>query len=86
MKHTSILAGTMFAVCLFGTQARAQQEVDPTPYPLPQTAQYKPGHPASPRTVKQSSTHATHATAKKTPKTRAASKAHKDAPKTVAQR
>lgn len=56
MKQARIFTAILFALCLCGTRARAQQEVDPTPYPLPRTAQYKPAQPAAARAVKQTST------------------------------
>ncbi len=69
MRQASILAAALFAICLFGIRAHAQQEVDPTSYPLPQTMQYKLARPEAPRAVKQSSTHAAQpASGKKAPK------------------
>jgi len=57
MKHAIVFALTLFVISLFGIPAQAQQEVDPTPYPLPRAAQYKPGRPVTPQAVKQTSTH-----------------------------
>lgn len=59
MKHALVFALSLFAISLFGIQAQAQQEVDPTPYPLPRAAQYKPGRPVTPRAAKQTSKYRT---------------------------
>ena len=58
MKRAIVFALTLFVISLFGVPAQAQQEVDPTPYPLPRATKYKPGRPVTPaQAVKQTSTY-----------------------------
>jgi len=88
MKYTGVLAlalAFLAAMFLSGMRAQAQQEVDPTNYPLTPAVAHT-SHPPIPRAVKQTSAHHTqHSTAKKAQKP-SASSAHRDAAKTVAKR
>jgi hypothetical protein len=70
MKCTNLLAAlTLLAnVSVSGTRVQAQQEVDPTNYPLTPTVAHAAKQPA-PHTFKRSPVHSTqHATVKKTQK------------------
>ena len=66
MKYTNLLAALALLAAVSGTRAAAQQEVDPTNYPLTPTVAHAPKQPA-PHTVKRSPGHgAQHTTLKKT--------------------
>ena len=87
MKYTSVLAALALLAVMSasGIRAQAQQEVDPTYYPLTPTVA-KPANRPAPHTVKQSPTHNTQrATVKKTQKTSTGS-AHHATIKTVSKR
>ena len=87
MKHNTLASSMALFVVLsvFGVPSHAQQEVDPTHFPLTQTAQYKP-NVAAPDSVKHvSSQHAQPSTSKKTAKPSTAAKP-RDTAKIVAKR
>ena len=70
MKYTSVLAtlALLAGMSVSGIRAQAQQEVDPTSYPLTPTVA-RPANRPAPHSVKQSPTHNTQrATVKKTQK------------------
>jgi hypothetical protein len=46
MKYTSVLAALALLAAISGTQAQAQQEVDPTNYPLTPTVAHAAKQPA----------------------------------------
>ena len=85
MKCTNLLAvlALLAAVSVSGIQAQAQQEVDPTNYPLT-PAVAKPANRPAPHGVKGSPSHSTpHATVKKTQESSTGG-AHRATIKTVA--
>lgn len=85
MKYANLLAGLALLAAMSGTRAQAQQEVDPTNYPLTPTVAHAAKQPA-PHSVKGSQAHNTqHATVKKTQKS-ATSSAHRATIKTVSRR
>ena len=86
MKYTRVLA-LLAAMFVSGIHAQAQQEVDPTSYPLTPAVAHSSDRPA-PRTVKRSSTHPTqHSATKKTQKSSAGAAQHDAAKgKTIAKR
>ena len=86
MKYTNLLAALALLAGMSGTRAQAQQEVDPTNYPLTPTVAHAAKQPAS-HTVKGSQTQNPqhHATIKKTQKS-ATSSAHHATIKTVSKR
>ena len=85
MKYTNVLAAVALLAGMSGTRAQAQQEVDPTNYPLTPTVAHAAKQPA-PHTVKRSPVHnPQQATAKKTQKS-ATSSAHHATIKTVSKK
>ena len=85
MKYTSVLAALALLAAVSGTQAQAQQEVDPTNYPLTPTVAQAAKQPVI-HSVKGNQAHNTqHATVKKTQKSASAS-AHHATIKTVSKR
>ena len=88
MKHSilALAAALLATISICGLQAEAQQEVDPTPYPLVHTVQDSPQRTTSARSAKQGSGHsAQHAMAKRTKKASTGG-AHHDTAKTAALR
>jgi hypothetical protein len=85
MKYTILLAGVALLAVMYGARAQAQQEVDPTNYPLTPTVAHAAKQPAPP-SVKGSQAHnAQHATVKKTQKS-ATGSAHHATIKTVSKK
>ena len=85
MKYKSVLAALALLAAISGTQAQAQQEVDPTNYPLTPTVAHAAKQLAS-HSVKGSQAHnPQHATVKKTQKS-ATGSAHHATIKTVSKR
>ena len=85
MKHTNLLAAVALLAAMSGTLAQAQQEVDPTNYPLTPTVAHAAKQPA-PHAVKRSPVHnSQQATAKKTQKSSTGG-AHRATIKTVSKR
>jgi hypothetical protein len=85
MKYTNLLAALALLAAVCGTRAAAQQEVDPTNYPLTPTVAHAAKQPA-PHTVKRSPAHsAQHTTVKKTQKASTGS-AHHATIKTVSKK
>jgi len=87
MKYNNVLAALALLAAMFvtGIAVQAQQEVDPTNYPLT-PAVAKPANRPAPHNVKQSPTHNTqHATVKKTRKSSTGS-THRATIKTVSKR
>ena len=85
MKFASLLAVLALLAAMSGTRVQAQQEVDPTNYPLTPTVAHAAKQPA-PHTVKRSAVHNTQpATAKKTQKS-ANGSAHHATIKTVSKK
>lgn len=85
MKYTNLLAALALLAAMSGSRAQAQQEVDPTNYPLTPAVAHAAKQPAS-HTVKRSPVHNTqHATVKKTQKVSTGS-AHHATIKTVSKK
>jgi hypothetical protein len=87
MKYNGVVAALalLAAMSVSGIRAQAQQEVDPTNYPLTSSVT-KPANRPAPHSVKQSPTHNTQrATVKKTQKSSTGS-AHHATIKTVSKR
>jgi len=85
MKYMNLLAALALLATVSGTWVQAQQEVDPTNYPLTPTVAHAAKQPA-PQTVKRSPVHsAQHATVKKTQKASTGS-AHHATIKTVSKK
>jgi hypothetical protein len=87
MKYNGVVAALalLAAMSISGIRAQAQQEVDPTNYPLTSSVT-KPENRPAPHSVKQSPTHNTQrATVKKTQKSSTGS-AHHATIKTVSKR
>jgi hypothetical protein len=85
MKYTNLLAALVLLAGMSGMCAQAQQEVDPTNYPLTPTVAHAAKQPA-PHTVKRSPVpNSQQATVKKTQKSATAS-AHRATIKTVSKK
>ena len=85
MKYTNLLAALALLAGMSGTRAQAQQEVDPTNYPLTPTVAHAAKQPA-PHTVKRSPVHnSQQATVTKTQKS-ATGSAHRATIKTVSKK
>jgi hypothetical protein len=85
MKCTNLLAALALLAGMSGTRAQAQQEVDPTNYPLTPTVAHVAKQPALP-TVERSPVHnSQQATVKKTQKS-ATGSAHHATIKTVSKK
>lgn len=85
MKYTNLLAALGLFAAISGTQVQAQQEVDPTNYPLTPTVAHAAKQPA-PHTVKRIPVqNPQQATVKKTQKASAGS-AHRATIKTVSKK
>jgi len=84
MKYANLLAALALVVAVSGTLAQAQQEVDPTNYPLTPTVAHAAKQPA-PHTVKRSAMRPKQTTAKNTQKS-ATSSAHRATIKTVSKK
>jgi len=86
MKYARVLAPALVLFAVFSV-ARAQQEVDPTHYPLTGSVQPSAHAQTTPRTAKQATLrHTVHPTTKKAQKPSAGSAGHSSAVKTVSQR
>ena len=85
MKYTNLLAAVALIAVMSGTRAQAQQEIDPTNYPLTPAVAHASKQPV-PHTVKNGPAHSPqHATVNKTQKSSTAS-AHRATIKTVSKK
>lgn len=85
MKYTNLLAALALLAGISGTLAQAQQEVDPSNYPLTPAVAHAAKQPAA-HTVKKSSAHSTQqGTAKKAQKASTGS-VHRATIKTVSKK